>query len=227
MNGLTRFVVGSAGVVAVIATSVVAAHGAPAGIGYTAQAVGDSVVLTIDSGSLDTADDRLEIRDDAGELRAALPLGYHLDNRRWPIDARIEGDTVTLTPIRNPARATPAPGTTDPLKNVVLDPKSDGFKRSLSNFTAVVGVGTVVGSLLGTITGATIGCVLGGLLVGGAATVPTLGVLTIPGFLGGCLVTAVPAAALGGVVGTIAFGVPALIIGGIMLGGDIAAPPAG
>ncbi len=49
----------------------------PAGINYSAQAIGDSVVLAIDSGSFDTADDRLEIRDDSGNLRFAYPLGYY------------------------------------------------------------------------------------------------------------------------------------------------------
>ncbi|WP_405165907.1 hypothetical protein OG203_12960 [Nocardia sp. NBC_01499] len=195
----------------------------PAGIHYTARASTDSMILTTDAGSLDTADDRLEIRDDNGNLMAAFPLGYYRDNQRWPIAARIDGNTATLTPSVDPASATPAPGTTDQLNDIALDPQSPAFGAALSNFSTIVGIGTALGTIIGTLVGASLGCLLGGLLVGGAATVPTFGALTIPGFLGGCIVTAIPGAALGAIVGTIVFGVPAIIIGGVLLGGALAA----
>ncbi|WP_245746035.1 hypothetical protein [Nocardia altamirensis] len=194
-----------------------------AGINYTAQAVGNAMTLTTDSGSLDTADDRLEIRDDNGNLMAAFPLGYYRDNQRWPIAARIDGNTATLTPSVDPASATPAPGVTDQLNNVALDPTSPGFGAALSTFSTIVGIGAALGTIIGTLVGASLGCLVGGVLVGGAATVPTFGVLTIPGFLGGCIVTAIPGAALGAIVGTIVFGVPAVIIGGVLLAGTLGA----
>lgn len=231
VHRLTRFLAASASTAAIGAASTLTAHADPEapGIRYTARAVGDAVVLTTDSGSLDTAGDQLEIRDDAGVLRASLPLGYYQDNRRWPIAARLDGTTATLTPSVDPAAATPAPGFTDQLHDVALDPESPEFTDALKNFTAIVGVGTAVGTLIGTIVGAGVGCVAGGALVGGAATIPTIGVLTIPGFLGGCLVTAIPVAALGGLIGTITFGVTALTIGGFLLGDALskqnAAPP--
>ncbi|AFU00712.1 hypothetical protein [Nocardia brasiliensis] len=231
VHRLTRFLVVSATTAAIGAASTLTAHAEPRsdGIRYTAQVVGDAVVLTTDSGSLDTAGDQLEIRDDAGVLRASFPLGYYQDNRRWPVAARVDGTTATLTPSVDPATATPAPGVTDPLHEVALDPESPEFTKALENFTAVVGVGTALGTLIGTVVGAGLGCVVGGALVGGAATIPTIGVLTIPGFLGGCLVTAIPVAAIGGVLGTIGFGIPAVVIGGFLLGDALtkqnAAPP--
>ncbi|QIS03085.1 hypothetical protein F5X71_12870 [Nocardia brasiliensis] len=231
MHRLTRFLVASTSTAAICAAATLTAHADPdlPGIHYSARTLGDAVALSIDSGSLNTASDHLEIRDDAGELRASFPLVYYRDNRRWPIAAQIDGTTATLTPGLDPATATPAPGVTDPLHDVALDPESPAFTKALENFTAVVGVGTALGTLIGTVVGAGLGCVVGGALVGGAATVPTIGVLTIPGFLGGCLVTAIPVAAIGGVIGTIAFGIPAVVIGGVLLGDALskqnAAPP--
>lgn len=225
MNVSTKFVAVSVCTAAIVAGSLTTAQADadPAGIQYTAQAVGDSMTLSTDGGSLDTADDQLEIRDDSGNLMAAFPLGYYRDNRRWPIAARIDGNTATLTPSVDPASATPAPGTTDQLNDIALDPQSPAFGAALSTFSTIVGIGTALGTVIGTLVGASLGCLLGGLLVGGAATLPTFGVLTIPGFLGGCIVTAIPGAALGAIVGTIVFGVPAIIIGGILLGGTLAA----
>ncbi|WP_280429684.1 hypothetical protein [Nocardia brasiliensis] len=225
MNRSTKLVAVVACTAAIVAGSVTSAQAdpEPAGLRYTAQAVGSSMTLTTDTGSLDTADDRLEIRDNDGNLMAAFPLGYYRDNQRYPIAAVIDGNTATLTPSVDPATATPAPGTTDQLHDVALDPTSPAFGAALSTFSTVVGIGTALGTIIGTLVGASLGCLLGGLLVGGAATLPTFGVLTIPGFLGGCIVTAIPGAALGAIVGTIAFGVPAIIIGGILLAGTLGA----
>ncbi|KAA8885235.1 hypothetical protein F3087_30930 [Nocardia colli] len=224
MNVSTKFVAVSVLTAAIVAGSLSTAQAdpEPAGLHYTAQALGGSMVFSTDSGSLDTADDKLEIRDDSGNLMAAFPLGYYRDNQRFPIAARIDGNTATLTPSVDPASATPAPGTTDQLNDIALDPMSPAFGAALSTFSTIVGIGTALGTIIGTLVGATLGCLLGGLLVGGAATIPTFGALTIPGFLGGCIVTAIPGAALGAIVGTIVFGVPAIIIGGIFLGGALA-----
>jgi hypothetical protein len=95
---------------------------------------------------------------------------------------------------------------------------------ALSEFNQVVGAAVTSGSLMGTTVGAVAGCLVGGALVGTATAVPTIGLLAIPGFLGGCVVTAIPAAGIGAVVGTIAVGGPALLVEGGNLAATHAAP---
>ncbi|WP_280407176.1 hypothetical protein [Nocardia brasiliensis] len=56
---------------------------------------------------------------------------------------------------------------------------------------------------------------------GPAAAVPTIGVLAVPGFLGGCLVTGAAAAPIGAIIGTIVLGVPAAVIGGLLFAGAL------
>ncbi|QIS07755.1 hypothetical protein F5X71_28355 [Nocardia brasiliensis] len=180
---------------------------------YTASAVEKSVVLTTDIGALRAADGHFEVRDPAGRLVVSMPLSYQNAGRVWPITAEIDGRTARLTPSTDPASARPAPAE---VRDIAIDPQSTDFNTAVMNFATVAGLGVALGTLIGTTIGAAIGCVAGGALVGAATAVPTIGVLAVPGFLGGCLVTGAAAAPIGAIIGTIALGVPAAVIGGLL-----------
>lgn len=185
---------------------------------YTASMIDKSVVLTVDTGTLTTGDGQFLVSDPSGHLLVSMPLSYQRDNRVWPITAKIDGNTATLTPSTDPATAHPAAAE---LRDIAIDPQSADFNTAVMNFATVAGLGVALGTLIGTAVGAGIGCVAGGALVGVAAAVPTIGVLAVPGFLGGCLVTGAAAAPIGAIIGTIALGVPAAVIGGLLFAGAL------
>lgn len=176
-------------------------------IHYSAKVIDHSVVLTTDGGTLTADHTQFHILDAAGRPLAGIPLTYQRDGKNWPIAAEITGNTATFTPLTDPSAATPDPTAHD----IAIDPQSAVFNTAVSNLSTQAGVGVALGLLIGTAIGAGIGCIAGGLLVGAAAAVPTIGVLAVPGFLGGCLVTAAAAGAIGGVIGTVALGVPVAI----------------
>ncbi|WP_069163469.1 hypothetical protein [Nocardia altamirensis] len=217
--GRTTFVTVLVTVAAMIgAAGMSHAEAATSEIHYTAGVVDKSVVLTTDAGSLTTDNGRFLVNDSTGRLLVSMPLTYQRDDKVWPITATIDGNTATLTPNTDPAAAKPAP---PELRDIAIDPQSTDFNTAVMNFATVAGLGVALGTLIGTTIGAGIGCVAGGALVGAAAAVPTIGVLAVPGFLGGCLVTGAAAAPIGAVIGTIALGVPAAIIGGLLFAGAL------
>ncbi|MFC9355754.1 hypothetical protein ACFTZB_04085 [Rhodococcus sp. NPDC057014] len=196
------------------------------GIHYAASIVDKSVVLTTDAGSLITVGTQFQVLDGSGALVAGFPLTYQRDGKEWPIAARIEGNTATLTPSTDASSAVPTHQTELPLGRVALDVQSPEFSLAVINFGTEVALGMGLGTLIGTAIGAGIGCIAGGALVGTAVGVPTIGTLAIPGFLGGCLVTGAAAGAIGAVVGTIAVGGPVAIASGIQFFNAINAPAA-
>ncbi|MBF6330731.1 hypothetical protein [Nocardia transvalensis] len=213
MKTLTFAVVSMCAVAAVAGSAGRAtADPAPESIGYSLRLVDKSVVLSVDKGSLAATDGRLELRDPSGAPAATFPLTYRRDNAVFPIAAAIDASTVTLTPDTDAAHAVPAPGPAVRAQDIAIDPQSPEFNTAVMNFSTQAGLGIALGTLLGTAVGAVVGCVAGGALVGAAAAVPTIGVLAVPGFLGGCLTTAVAAGAIGAVVGNVVIGVPVAVV---------------
>ena len=193
------------------------------GVGYTASVVDRSVVLSTDAGALRVQDNQFQVLDVAGNLIGGIPLTYQRDGKDWPIAAKIDGRTATLMPSTDPADAEPS--TVEPLlKNV--DAASDAlFNQAITNAFMQLSLGTALGTLVGTAIGAGIGCIAGGIAVGAAAAVPTVGVLAIPGFLGGCIATAAVTGSIGGMIGMITVGVPVAVAVAIQYFNTINRPP--
>ncbi|MBH0118690.1 ammonium transporter [Rhodococcus sp. HM1] len=215
---------------AAVATMTIAAMGITAGTSYAApaeaaqdeihyevKAEGDSVVTVIDAGAFKVSGDgeSVELQDTDGNTVVSLPLAIQLGDLQLPFEREIseDGKTLTLTPVTDPSKATPvapedkvALGLT-PVSLKLQDVASpDENLKAQNNFSSQLGIATAVGGLAGTI----IGAVVGGL-----------------GFLGGPVgLASVPfGAGVGGVIGTIVVGGPALIIAGIGLLQTLAAPP--
>ncbi|MEC3914682.1 hypothetical protein [Nocardia sp. CDC160] len=193
----------------------------PSGLHFTAKIVGHSVEVTTDGGTLTATDGRFAVRDANGEVLDGIPLTYQRDGKSWPIAAEIHGDTATLTPGTDPAQAVPvsAPAPAVPatltdaaLHDTAIDWQSPDFNTAVMNFSTMAGLGVTLGTLIGTVVGATIGCVAGGVALAAALGTVTIGTLTIPGFLGGCLVTGAALGAIGAVIGNIFIAGP---LGGI------------
>lgn len=194
-------------------------------IGYAADIVDGAVVLRTDAGSLTADATGFRINDDDGRALIELPLSYVRDGMRWPIAATIDGNTATLRPSTDPAAAVPDPEPVAEPRDIGLDPRSADFNNALMQFSTQLNVGVLLGTLIGTAIGAGIGCLVGGVVGAAAGLVATIGVLAIPGFLGGCLATGLVGSTIGAAVGTIVIGLPMAIFGGLLFMDAMNRPP--
>ncbi|WP_030172529.1 MULTISPECIES: hypothetical protein [Actinomycetes] len=177
-------------------------------IGYSANIVGDHVVLKTDIGSLRTSGGQFQIVDNKGNVAASIPLAYNLNDKQFPINADINGRTATLTPVRDAAAAQPIK-VSDAVRKQAAAPATREQRdiQAMQTLSQSINTASAVGGLVGTIVGGVIGCVVG-LPVGGV----------------GCLPGLVTGAGIGGVVGTIVVGGPVLIGAAIQFFNTINSP---
>ncbi|WP_446226018.1 hypothetical protein ACTWPB_13685 [Nocardia sp. IBHARD005] len=185
------------------------------GINWKTGIEGDAVVVQTDAGSLTTDNNQFQVRDNQGNVVAALPLAYTLNDLEYPIDADIDGTRATLTPRTDAASARPS----SLLKDVV---RQDAFDDAVGAAATQFGIITAIGTLVGTLIGGLAGCAIGG--VGGL--VLGIPVLTLGGATGiaGCLAGAAVGIPLGAAAGLVLTGVPAAIAIGIGFNNRINAP---
>lgn len=226
---ITKFAAASVLVIAAVGITSGTAYAAPEptpgstvqtdilpGIHYTANVVDNSVVLKTDAGSLTTQGTQFQILDNQGNLVAGVPLTYRKDGLEWPIAARIDGNTATLTPSTDPATAHPA----TMLKEV--DAKTIGgvdFNTALGTAATQFGLATAIGTLIGTVVGAVLGCVAFA-VVGSAFIAP----LFFGGPLGLCLGGAAAGITLGAAAGMVLIGVPVGIAAAIQFYNSVYGP---
>ncbi|MFD6218888.1 hypothetical protein ACFWFJ_36985, partial [Nocardia salmonicida] len=115
------------------------------GINWKTGIEGDAVVVETDAGSLTTANNQFQVRDNQGNIVAALPLAYTIDDLEYPIDAVVDGTRATLTPRTDAASARPS----TLLKDVV---RQDAFDDAVGAAATQFGIITAVGTLVGTLT---------------------------------------------------------------------------
>ncbi|MFI1237687.1 hypothetical protein [Nocardia salmonicida] len=185
------------------------------GINWKTGIEGDAVVVETDAGSLTTANNQFQVRDNQGNIVAALPLAYTIDDLEYPIDAVVDGTRATLTPRTDAASARPS----TLLKDVV---RQDAFDDAVGAAATQFGIITAIGTLVGTLTGGVAGCAIGGaggILLG-------IPVLALGGATGvaGCLAGAAVGIPLGAAAGLVLTGVPAAIAIGIGFNNRINAP---
>lgn len=178
----------AASAAAVALSQATVATAAPTPIHYQAKAVGHTVIMSTDAGDLVIAGDQLQIRNSAKTVVSSIPLRYSVNGRLSPIDARVAGRTVTLTPRTDAAAQRVAPGYINADANGYAT-KQQRDDAALGRLGMQVGVPVAIGSLVGTAIGAGLGCLLG----------PT-----------GCLAGLVLGAGVGSIIGSVGVGLPAL-----------------
>lgn len=216
MSFLKSATVAVLAVAAVGASTGVAAADPSADVHYAANIVDQSVVTTIDAGAFRLSGDgkSVVVQDSNGAALVSLPLAYNLGDLQFPFERQIseDGRTLTLTPVTNPAQATPKPATAN-LQPVASPIEND---RAIAHFQSQLGLATQVGSLTGTIVGAVVGCALAIPLGSTGVLLPAAAALCLGGIAGG--------AGIGGVLGTIATGGGTAVVAGIELMNTLNAP---
>lgn len=205
VTALASFVVAA---VAVGAGTSYAQPAPPSGIEYEVKLLDKTIVTTLDGGHFDVAADQrsVDIEDEAGNTVLTLPLSFALDGVAHPYATTVstDGRVLELTPDLDPAKASPS----------LLKPTASLLEnqRAQEAFATQFGIATAIGSftglVVGVVVGAVVGCVLG---------LPALGV--------GCIPAAIAGATIGGIIGTIVVGGPALVIAGVDLVQTLTAPP--
>ncbi|MFE3318675.1 hypothetical protein [Nocardia sp. NPDC059195] len=194
-------------------------------INYSAEVVDESkAVITTDAGSLVVEDGAFKIKAANGTTVAGTPLTFRLDEYELPIAAEISGNTATLTPQLDPAKAVYKPVALPYENQAPWKTEYEREQAAWSRLTSTISLGAAIGTLTGGLGGAAIGCVAGaagGLVAGGV-----LGALVgaVPGGIGGCLVGATTIGALGVILGQIFVTAPVAIGAAIQYFTTISAP---
>ncbi|MFD3463674.1 hypothetical protein ACFWVM_28500 [Nocardia fluminea] len=181
-------------------------------VAFTAHATDHASIIEIDRGSLTADNGVFEIRDTAGTLVAATPLTFAVDDFLFPITARIDGRTATLTPELTMDKAVYRPIALPFEDKAPWKSEYDREQAAWSRMTSTIGMGATIGTLVGGLGGAAVGCVLGG--IAGA----TVAAATIVGMFG----PFIPAAAVGCLGGVLAIGALGTVAGQILVTAPVA-----
>ncbi|MEV0686928.1 hypothetical protein AB0I35_23960 [Nocardia sp. NPDC050378] len=183
-----------------------------AAVGFTAGANDHAAVITTDAGSLVVEEGAFKVKAPNGTTIAATPLTFRLDEYELPIVAEISGNTATLTPQLDPAKAVYKPVALPYEDKAPWKNEYDREVAAWSRLTSTISTGAAVGTLVGGLTGGAVGCVLGGIV---GATVASA---TIIGLFGAFL----PAAAIGCIGGILAVGALGTLAGQIFVTAPVA-----
>ena len=211
---------------AAVTTGTAHAEPAPGGVHYEIGRQADSALVTTPDGKLKIVADQLILTDRADRPVAAVPLTLAVDNTAYPISARVDGDTATLTPDRDNGRPTVAP---TPGGVVSVQQAAESFtprdSQALGAFGQRIAIAAGVSAVLGAVIGGGVGCLVGG-AVGAAISSPVI-VLLAP-FVGatvaGCVLGAATLGAVGSMAGLILAGGPITLFSALQYFSTILSP---
>ncbi|MCP2315701.1 hypothetical protein APR12_001034 [Nocardia amikacinitolerans] len=179
------------------------------GVRYTAYKDGNAAVVTVDSGRLVVDNGQFQIRSNDGRILAGVPLEVNIDDIAFPVDVAIEGNSASLTPVLDPARARYAPVALPFQDSAPWRTPYEREQAAWNRMTQTVTMGAAVGAIVGAVGSGLIGCLLGG--AAGAALTGPLATLFGAGPLAGCLIGAGALAPLGMMAGSIMVAAPVAI----------------
>jgi hypothetical protein len=195
-------------------------------IRYSVKLVEKTVVATLKGGTFELAkssedvkeDDVYRVKDSQGNAVLTLPIAFKVADTVVPVKPVVKDDNTVLelTPDQS---AVPADKKADAKANtVVLKSIASPIEnqRAQNEFASQFGIATAVGGFLGTAIGVIAGGVVG-------TALGLVECLTIVGCIA-AIPTIVTFASIGGILGTIAVGGPALAIAGMDLLNTLQAP---
>ncbi|MTE15506.1 hypothetical protein [Nocardia aurantiaca] len=200
---------------------------------YQVTRQGDAALLSISGGGLKIAGDQLVLTGPADRPIAAIPLTYRIDNTAYPINARIDGGTVTLTPDKTAGQAVPSAQavtsdqviTTDQAATQIAESFTPRDSQALGVFAQRATIGAAVSAVLGAVLGAGVGCLVGA-AAGAAITSPVLALLVpfVGATIAGCVLGAATLGAVGTMTGIVLAGGPITLFAAIQYFSTILAP---
>ncbi|MFF3566548.1 hypothetical protein [Nocardia jiangxiensis] len=179
----------------------------PDAIHYKTTATPTGTVITTDAGTLDADNGVFKIKSRNGTVLAGSDLSFRVDDFMFPIAAKINGHTATLTPQFDLAHATYKPVALPFEDQAPFKTQYDREQAAWNRMASTITTGATVGTMVGGLSGAAVGCVLGG--IAGA----TIAAATIVGMFG----PFIPAAAVGCLGGIVAIGALGTALGQLLV----------
>jgi hypothetical protein len=179
----------------------------PDAIHYKTTATPTGTVITTDAGTLDADNGVFKIKSRNGTVLAGSDLSFRVDDFMFPIAAKINGHTATLTPQFDLAHATYKPVALPFEDQAPFKTQYDREQAAWTRMASTITTGATVGTMVGGLGGAAVGCVLGG--IAGA----TIAAATIVGMFG----PFIPAAAVGCLGGIVAIGALGTALGQLLV----------
>ncbi|MFE3257179.1 hypothetical protein ACFXPS_16440 [Nocardia sp. NPDC059091] len=208
-------------------------HAENADVHYEVTRQGDAVLLTISGGAVKLAGDQLVLEDATDRPIAAIPLTYRIDNTAYPIAARIDGGTATLTPDKTAGQPVPAAQAVTPDQTITTDRAATQVTESftprdnqaLGVFAQRAAIGAAVSAVLGAVLGAGVGCLVGA-AAGAVLTSPVMALLVpfVGATIAGCVLGAATLGAVGTMAGLVVAGGPITLFSAIQYFSTILAP---
>ncbi|MCX5042063.1 hypothetical protein OG921_02490 [Aldersonia sp. NBC_00410] len=167
-------------------------------INYTAHNNGTAAVITTDAGSLTVANGQFQIKAADGTIVGGVPLELRVDDISMPVDAKVAGNTATLTP--DPTRAVYKPVGLPFQESAPWKTPYEREQAAWARLTTTITTGAAVGAVVGAVGAAAVGCAAGVALGAGVGAFAFL-VGSVPGAVIGCMVgaaTFLPFGTLGG-----------------------------
>ncbi|MFB8275982.1 hypothetical protein [Nocardia colli] len=175
-------------------------------VGYRASATPTELSIETDAGSIVAENGMLAIKSDDGTVLAGTPLSFQYQDFVFPVDARIQGRSATLTPRLDMQRAIYKPAALPFDDSAQWQTPYEREQAAFQRMFAQISMGIFVGGMLGTVGAGILGCV-GGALLGGVVT-GLVAFLFGAGPLGGCVVGAMLMAPFGTFVGSLVIAIP-------------------
>ncbi|MRH91371.1 ammonium transporter [Nocardia sp. SYP-A9097] len=189
-----------AAAVAIASSGVAHADTAIPEVGYSADLVGNNVITTLTNGVFELSGKSVNVKDTAGNTVVSLPLTFRQDGVEYTMPAMLadSAHTLDITAIKDVSSARP----------VEVQPIASPTENSLAmqTFSSQFGIATAIGAFIGTALGALVG--LTGIVAGP-----------------GVVASVIAGAAIGGIIGTLVVGGPALLVAGLDLVGTLTAAP--
>ncbi|MFC9896985.1 hypothetical protein ACFVMC_25145 [Nocardia sp. NPDC127579] len=213
-----------------------AAAPAPTELKYSVKLVDKTVVTKLNGGKFElttteepaadpAAQPKLteiaQIKDAQGNLVMSLPMVYNIAGVPVPVKPVLKEDDQVLELTPDPLNAEQqAAVSAKPISAVAVKPVASPVEnqRAMNEFSTQFSLATAVGGFVGTAVGAVVGTIAGVIVAGASCAVLLV-----------CIITGIPTivafAGIGGILGTIAFGAPALGVAGMDLLNTLQAEP--
>ena len=198
-------------------TGTVQAAPPPNAVHYETTATPKGTVIKTDAGSLAVDKGVFEIKSPTGKVLAGSALSFRVDDFVFPIAARINGRTATLTPQFDLAHASYRPVALPFEDQAPFKNQYDREQAAWSRMASTITTGATVGTMVGGLSGAAVGCLLGGIAGATVAAATIVGMFGpfIPAAAVGCLGGIVAVGALGTVVGQLLVTAPTTIMAAV------------
>ncbi|MQY27600.1 hypothetical protein [Nocardia aurantia] len=175
------------------------------GVQYTGNVAQNAAVLNTPLGSIAMRAGQIGIQDAAGNALYGAPV-----QAIAPTDTGVAASAPAATPVAEPADAAAVAQQAQPVGDYNADLHT-AIETANGQMGLAMGVGVLAGSVVGIIVGCPFGIATGGTLM----ALASLGTLTLPAAVAGCLVGATAVGGLGATVGGVLAAVPVGIATGV------------